>query len=172
MLYVAHMSRYTPAETRMHRFVDMRDTDECLLWRGAKRRGGYGYIMEYGKAVTATHVAMRMAGNPRPSVEAMACHKCDNPRCVNPRHLFWGSQTDNMRDNASKGRHHYANRATCKHGHEWTPENTLHHPGRKGLAPHRVCLTCCAATRKRFNAARRIARAAQKLAKANARDPY
>ena len=84
--------------------------DECWPWTGARTPAGYGQI---GNGSTkhnrprrslATHVALAIDGKPRPSAAHVAMHTCDNPRCVNPRHLKWGTATENMQDMWRKGR--------------------------------------------------------------------
>jgi hypothetical protein len=64
------------------------------------------------------------------------CHRCDNPVCVNPDHLFDGSQLENLLDCVRKGRHKGKSQTHCKHGHEFTPENTYLWKN------HRHCRTC------------------------------
>jgi hypothetical protein len=52
-------------------------------------------------------------------------HRCDNPACWAPEHLFLGTQADNVRDMHAKGRHYAApKRSHCAAGHEFTPGNT------------------------------------------------
>lgn len=74
----------------------------CWLWRGAKDRKGYGKINIAGRYVQ-THRAswMEFKGDPGPY---FVCHHCDIPACLNPEHLFLGSQMDNMADMTAKKR--------------------------------------------------------------------
>lgn len=55
-----------------------------------------------------------------------ACHRCDNPLCINPDHLWIGTQKENIQDAIAKGHQqfHPSHYTHCKHGHEFTPENT------------------------------------------------
>jgi hypothetical protein len=79
-----------------------RGPDECWIWSGATNDDGYGLFVVKGRSFKAHRFAMMMASE----VEIPACvlHRCDVPACVNPRHLFLGTHSDNMRDREAKGR--------------------------------------------------------------------
>lgn len=86
---------------------DSSDSEACWIFTGYIRPDGYGDIKLSGtrKNIRPHRLSKAIAdGIPLPKSDVFACHKCDNPRCVNPNHIFWGSHADNMGDMANKGR--------------------------------------------------------------------
>lgn len=80
--------------------------DGCWIWKGASGgRQGYGSFSYKGKAYRAHRLAWSLENGPIPEGHFI-CHRCDNPPCVNPAHLFAGTALDNVRDMWEKGRAH------------------------------------------------------------------
>lgn len=79
-------------------------TTECWIFLGAKTKQGYGRQSVFGKAWLAHRYAYAISKGAIPG-GMQVLHKCDNPSCVKPWHLFLGTQQDNMDDMVRKGRH-------------------------------------------------------------------
>lgn len=92
-------------EDRFWLRVGKTEDDSCWLWLGSRkeRNGGYGQLSFYGRFAYAHRVSWHLSNGPIPE-GAQVLHKCDNPPCVRPDHLFLGTQADNVRDMFRKGR--------------------------------------------------------------------
>ena len=114
--YNVLMPRYRPIAERF--WEKVHKGDGCWEWTAYRSADGYGMIgRERGDGVERAHrLSWELHFGPIPSGTAVL-HRCDNPPCVRPSHLFLGTQTENVADSVAKGRHrspvHYGER------HHW-----------------------------------------------------
>lgn len=78
--------------------------DDCLLWPFSVGSSGYGGVAILKKFHYAHRYMCQLAHGEPPTEKHHARHSCNNPRCVNPRHLSWGTSSDNQFDRKSRGR--------------------------------------------------------------------
>lgn len=101
--------QYTPLIVRFWRYAIKGKPAECWWWHGSKDVDGYGHILvrdnsERGHRSWPAHrVAHKLFVGPVPK-NKFVLHNCDNPSCVNPKHLRIGTHQDNMDDRRKRGR--------------------------------------------------------------------
>lgn len=136
---------------RLWEKIDVRGPDECWPWLGGSAPGGYGLIGHAGKTVRATRVVYtEYFGDPG---GLHVCHRCDNPPCCNPNHLFAGTPSDNVRDSINKGRNFGPNQVSEQtleyirfmYEERWHPAVIKELSGRLGLTKTTIrnCLVGC-----------------------------
>lgn len=125
---------------------------ECWFWIGATSHG-YGNLcvsIDGKKTWLRTHLITFLGSGKELSAEKpFVLHTCDVRSCVNPDHLFAGSQKDNIADMVKKGRHASQLKTHCPQGHPYDEANTYQPPGRP-----RRCLICTRAYQQKANSRR------------------
>lgn len=120
------------------RFLAKVKKEECWIWMAAKNSSGLPYgQFKFGNSMKLAHrVSYELFVENIPK-GMLVCHKCDNPECVNPDHLFLGNHSDNNLDCVSKKRHKSSATSKCPKGHEYDIEIRMS-SGR----PQRACSIC------------------------------
>jgi len=105
---VMKTNRYMPTNQRFDIKHEIREGSDCHWWTGALMASGYGSFRINNDRTQFSHrFAYERAFGEIPK-GLLICHHCDNKLCVNPDHLFAGTQKDNMDDMYAKGRGHKA----------------------------------------------------------------
>ena len=138
------------------------DPDHCWLWQGLVSGHGYGRLPWRQMNFTAHRISYELHYGSFPSW-LLVLHRCDTRLCCRPDHLFLGTHQDNVDDMIAKG--HYRReprgpslRTHCKQGHEYTEENTYHHP-----VNGRLCRECTRIKTRRKKKERRAHKRAVKI---------
>lgn len=123
-------------------WVKVDKTNACWYWTGAKNNRGYGNVRIASKYLLAHRVSYAIAYGIPDDMNVL--HKCDNPACVRPNHLFLGTHQDNMDDMVAKGRakagpipRANAAKTHCKRDHPLSGDNLYVTP--KGERQCRIC---------------------------------
>lgn len=92
-----------PIWERIRRSYKVCPVTGCFNWIRDRSMAGYGRISYLSKRIYAHRLVWTLHNGPIPR-HLHVCHHCDNPRCVNPDHLFLGTNHDNIKDKQIKGR--------------------------------------------------------------------
>ena len=130
--------------------------NDCHVWTRARYKAGYGRFTIWGES-RYVHRLVYFMMHPYADKKLHVLHKCDNPPCANPEHLFLGTAADNMRDRDLKGRcrsgQNQKVQTHCKWGHPFAGKNL------RITKIGRICRQCINNNSKRYHAKLKVLQA-------------
>ncbi len=120
-------------------WAKVKKTNKCWDWLASKRAFGYGQFRFKNKIYSAHIFSWIIANKRKPKLCIL--HKCDNPSCVNPSHLYEGTKKQNTIDSVVRNRHYEKRKKYCENGHQFTKENTIIIKKKNGVLGRR-CRIC------------------------------
>lgn len=133
------MPRSSSIEIAKARFWSLVSTPDhgCWIYSGVLNDNGYGRFETCGKKYQAHRLAYKWCKGPI-TLDNQIDHLCHNRACVRPSHLESVTPQENTRRSAGFGQNLWIPTSHCRHGHEYTPENTYLPPG----GSSRQCRAC------------------------------
>lgn len=98
-----NMQNYKKDLTRFLRKIEFSNINDCWEWRELLASNGYGRINIGGTMFLSHRISYELFNSEL--LDLHCCHRCDNKKCINPFHLFSGTNSDNMQDKINKNRH-------------------------------------------------------------------
>lgn len=141
------MAKQMPLIERFFQKVDKSGDDkfpDCWIWKGGRTSKDYGSFAYYTKKpAIGAHVSSHLFHIGEVPKGMFVCHRCDNPPCVNPKHLFLDTNSGNMKDMFKKDRQGSSSRRRthCRKGHLFE-EFGVYERKRKNGRADRVCKKC------------------------------
>jgi hypothetical protein len=149
------LSKETRVSRKHHRWIFSPDYDRkwidktvkrcvvteagCWEWQGFRHKKGYGNTAYRGRGWNVHRAMYRAVHGVTLTPQQFVLHRCDNPPCCNPNHLFLGNNDINMADKTRKGRHHEQSVTHCPRGHEYNAQNTYRAPSNPNARGCKLC---------------------------------
>ena len=104
--------KYTKGEITLSELIvnSVICSNGCHEWTGSVARNGYGQVRRNKKLITVTRLIAHFVFGMDLTDKRFVLHHCDNPKCINPQHLYIGTAIDNVRDKVKRDRHNRGRR--------------------------------------------------------------